>query len=223
MEHMPTSRRKLALRVTALIVAASVILVGSCALWQALFFESPTHWLRDNWRMAQYIPDYAQGLNMSLPDEKEVRSGRQVPHYTLNWRVKRTDWDIRPRHVGLTLSLVATELEMDMGGERERVEVDGVQGWLSHLSAEDFVPPPERRDVLRELRYDRFVYYGLLTRRGPKGFETLNGPIITLQWNRGGIHYLLVGQDKEPVTVDDMLKMANSFASAEFPYPRKSR
>ena len=92
-----------------------------------------------------------KGLNMSLPDEKEVRSGRQIPHYTLNWRVKRTDWDIRPRHVGLTLSLVATELEMDMGGERERVEVDGVQGWLSHLSAEDFVPPPERRDVLREL------------------------------------------------------------------------
>ena len=159
---------------------------------------------------------------MSLPDEYEIRAGRRVPHYTFTWRVKRTDWDTNPRHAGMTLSLVATELEMDIGGERERVEVDGVQGWLSRLSAEDFVPPPERRDVLRELWYDRIVYYGLFTNRGPTGFETLNGPIITLQWNRDGIHYLLVSQDSEPVTVDEMLKIANSFARAEFPYPWKS-
>ena len=216
------SRLKLALKIIALLVAASVFVVGGRALWQTLFFESPTAWLQDNWRMPRYMPDFLDLYGISPADEKEVRSGRQVAHYTFEWLVKRTDWDTRPRHVGMMLSLVATELEMDLGGERKRVDVDGVQGWLSHLSTEHFIPPSERLHLIKEYWYDRAVYLKLLGKRGPTGIETLDGPIITLQWNRDGIHYLLVGQDRERVTVDEMLKIANSFARAEFPYPWKS-
>ena len=222
MERVNISRPKLSLGGIALIVAALAIVAGSCVLWQWMYTESPTAWLKENWRMPRYMPGYLDLHAMSPVDEKEVRSGWQVPHYSFRWLVKRTDWDPRPRNVGMMLSLVATELEMNMGGEMERVEVDGVQGWLSHLAAEDFTPPSERLDLVREYWYDRYVYLELQAKRGPTGVRTLDEPIITLQWNRDGIHYLLVGQDREPVTVDEMLKIANSFAPAEFPYPWKS-
>lgn len=223
MDIVTTSRRRLALRVIVFLVAASVVVIGGCMLWQTLFFKTGTTWLKENWRGAQYIPEYVEELRMSWPNEEYVRAGKQDPHYTFVWLMKYAEWEARPSSIVITLSLEATEREIDLGGERERVEVDGGQGWLSRLSAEDFVTPLKTSEAREEYRYARNAYDTLLRRRSGTGSERLEGPIITLQWNKDGIHYLLVGRDREPVTVDDLLKMANSFAPAEFPYPWGSR
>ena len=52
MERVNISRPKLSLGGIALIVAALAIVAGSCVLWQWMYTESPTAWLKENWRDA---------------------------------------------------------------------------------------------------------------------------------------------------------------------------
>ena len=44
---------------------------------------------------------------------------------------------------GVMMVQVGWEFDLDMGGDRASVEVDGVQGWFTRLSSEDFHPPTD--------------------------------------------------------------------------------
>ena len=39
-----------------------------------------------------------------------------------------------------------------------------------------------------------------------------------MQWNRDGVHYVLIAQDKDPMNKEELLKIANSMAPAEYPF-----
>ena len=162
---------------------------------------------------SQYEPELLQRQNIaSTSDRYEVKAGFNLPWATIEWRGPANLW----------LSLVDTELEMDMGGVWERVEVDGVRGWLTRLGAGDFLEPGEREARSAqslEWRYDRRIYSRLSSARRDITGGVPWGDAIALQWNRDGIHYLLIAQDWEPVTVDELLKMANSMAPSDIHLP----
>ncbi len=48
---------------------------------------------------------------------------------------------------------------------------------------------------------------------------TLFGEAIALQWNREGVHHILIAQNKEPTAVNDLLNMSNSMMPPELPSP----
>ena len=43
------------------------------------------------------------------------------------------------------------------------------------------------------------------------------GPAIALQWNRDGVHHLLIAQDIEPMNETELFRMANSMAPSKYP------
>ncbi len=124
------------------------------------------------------------------------------------------------------LGQVLAEVEIDTR-DKTPVTVDGTEGWLWHLGPEDlmedWVDPRDRPQ--EELYGSRRVYMDFTERRVPPWPATLEngsyhpanpdgglipGPAIPLQWNRDGVHYVLIAQDMEPMSVDILLSMANS-------------
>ncbi len=117
----------------------------------------------------------------------------------------------------MKFSLVDRELNVDLGSSASTpVRVDDVHGQLSRLGSDDFTRPVDS-DVYQALHrnwyYDRTVYLGLLS--SPERQISPKRPVIVLQWNRDGKHYLLVAQDKEPFTEEELLKVANSMVESE--------
>ena len=48
---------------------------------------------------------------------------------------------------------------------------------------------------------------------------TLFGEAISLQWNREGVHHILIAQNKDQIAVNDLFKMANSMTQPNLPSP----
>ena len=46
---------------------------------------------------------------------------------------------------------------------------------------------------------------------------TLFGEAIALQWNRGGMHYILIAQNIEPLILEDLFEMADSMVQPKLP------
>ena len=118
--------------------------------------------------------------------------------------------------------MVDTELDVDMGGQRTAIEVDGVQGWFTRLGPDDFLRLEDRdkaREQWLEWRFERSVYTYI---KGDRWLEDppgkLRGEAIALQWNRDGVHYVLIAQDKDPMNKEELLKIANSMAPSEYPF-----
>ena len=148
-------------------------------------------------------------------DYINLRAGQEMPSMTVQWE---RPIDAVSDPLSVWLSQVDTELEMDIGGVREPMEMDGVQGWLTHLGPADLVRPDDgqaRFRLMQEWRYDRRIYLSVSNARVYQP-SSLWGDAIALQWNRDGIHYLLIAQNALPITLDELLKMANSMAPAEF-------
>ena len=198
-------------RYVLLLVVASPLVAGGWSLWHVLYKPSPMDSLMERARLPQYDPKGHHRLEYAnRPIEASLRLGLNLPWATMKWYGPGNIW----------LSMVETELEVDMGGVREPVEVDGVRGWLTRLGTGDFweLEETEVRDAqYREWRYDRTIYTSLLVARrdgsGPWG------DAIALQWNRDDIHYLLVAQDWKPTAQDELLKMANSMEREDLPFP----
>ena len=110
-----------------------------------------------------------------------------------------------------------------MGGQRTPVEVDSVQGWFTRLGPDELFEPEdeeESRVMWQEWRFDRtLLYANSYGSQAGDIISRLSGPAIALQWNRDGRHYVLIAQDIEPMNKDEMLKMANSMAPSEWPFP----
>ena len=134
---------------------------------------------------------------------------------------------------GVMMVQVGWEFDLDMGGERASVEVDGVQGWFTLLSSEDFHPPIDGSPIFTVMRNwpdsarGESGYVGVLfernspdPREAPPGMSVVSdyllwGQAIALQWNREGVHHLLIAQDIEPMNEDELFKMANSMAPSD--------
>ena len=128
---------------------------------------------------------------------------------------------------------VGWEFDLDMGGERVPVEVDGVQGWLTRLSSDDFYPPTDGSPIFTamsnwpESASGESGYVGVLSEResyapteqpqrpAESSDSLLWGPAIGLQWNRDGVHHLLIAQDIEPMNEDELFNIANSMAPSD--------
>ena len=197
------------------VIIASVMAVG-WGLWQLAYPGSPTAALEKHLRLPQNMPEWLEVLEGGAPSHSSVRGGFERPWLIILWKGSQTPW--KPS-LSMMFAVVDTEVEMDLGGQREPIAVDGVQGWLTHLRPEDFVPPAERRDfyaVTKDWRLDHTVYREALDYRASA--LHLYGPAIALQWNREGTHYLTMAQEEEPMTVELLLQMANSMAPGEFPF-----
>ncbi len=125
-----------------------------------------------------------------------------------------------------------TPYTLDIATERKTpVTVDGVQGWTWRMSTEDFAFQSGKTAtlldndpaVLRPALAEKFasprdayrragMYYKLHEERGRR--SVLHGPAIMLQWNKGGQHFVLIGQHRWPVTEDLLLEMADSLVRA---------
>ena len=161
-----------------------------------------------------------------------VRAGRTLPYLIYKWTTDPTtdfsnyfpmgsvadEWPT----IGIHIGQVDYPLDVDMGGQRTPVEVDGVQGWFTRLGPDEFVFPEddeESRVMWQEWRFDRSMYSLIAMDRQPGYISSrLSGPAIALQWNRDGRHYVLIAQDIEPMNKEELLKIANSMAPAEYPF-----
>ena len=98
------------------------------------------------------------------------------------------------------------------------VTVDGVSGFVGELS-EDVLSG--RADLYEPLRFhpddglqnDHRLYREIAWLRGPER-QLLGGPATVVWWNKDGIHYVIIGQSKPPITEDVLLRMANSLELA---------
>ncbi len=200
---------------------------------------------RDRLRLPTYMPDYLRLTGVSeksLAEESGMSPGAK-------W-----DWEgvhhgpVPPGTVdsikspGVIMVQFGAEFDLDMGGERVTVEVDGVTGWFTRLDAKDFYPPDDspslsiRNSWPQEAR-EQSGYNIVLGERRTPAFEVpcpkmmpggeveclppewndslLWGEAIALQWNRDGTHHLLIAQDIEPMNESELFKMANSMAPSD--------
>ena len=216
-----------------ILVVVSAIGAGAWAAWQNLFKESPTPSFRESLRMPEYTPEWITSRGGDYPDEADVRAGRRLPYLVYKWTTDKTadlsthfptgsvadEWP----SIGISLGQVDYPLDVDMGGQRTPVEVDSVQGWFTRLGPDEFVFPEDDEEssaMWREWRFDR-TFYALIAMDRQHGYisSKLLGPAIALQWNRDGRHYVLIAQDIEPMNKEELLKMANSMAPSEWPFP----
>ena len=197
------------------LVTTSVLVTVGWGLWQLSNPESPTASLEKHLRLPQNMPEWLEVFEGGAPEYGFVRAGFERPWLIILWRVNET---YRQYSLSLLLAVVDTEVEMDLGGQREPVTVDGVQGWLTHLGPEDFVPPTQGSfyEFTNDWRYDRTVYRKALKYR--VSALGIWGPALALQWNREGTHYLMMVQSREPMTAELLLQMADSMAPGEFPF-----
>lgn len=139
------------------------------------------------------------------------------------------EWPAGSEPQGVVFGAIAREMEMDLGGVREPVDVDGARGWFWRLDESDFLPPAnhdlelteakelsragllrERLMYIDEIRHIR-AYDGAHTRIPFRG-HLLSGRAIALQWNREGIHYIVIAKDKPPMSREALFAMADSMA-----------
>ena len=189
---------------------------------------------RDNLRLPQYIPEYLDHIGVS---EQSFAGVNDLVKPGAQWRWEGSN----PTGLdstgyaspGVMMVQVGWEFDLDMGGEREPVEVDGVQGWLTRLSSEDFHPPTDGSPIFTVMRNwpdgarGESGYVGVLFERNspgprevPPGMVVVSdyllwGQAIALQWNREGVHHLLIAQDIEPMNEDELFKMANSMSHSD--------
>jgi hypothetical protein len=127
-------------------------------------------------------------------------------------------------NVGVFFGQVGKNLELDLGGSRVPVQVDGVEGWLWRLGTGDFTPPWDSNEfekLQREWKRDKTIYIVLLEYRRAPDLGPLGGVALALQWNKNGNHFLLVAQDKEPMSDDTLQRIANSLVPLkEWPPPQ---
>ena len=221
-----------------ILVVGSAMGAGAWVGWQSMTKESPTASFRESLRLPQYLPESLEWRKAggTTPDEVNIAAGISLPFLIIRWETVRTP-DISSNqpsekpaydvpYIGILLGLVDTEMDMDMGGERTPIEVDGVQGWLTRLGPDEFVKPKGREEILAQLRewkFDRKIYISISSERAGGPTNRLLGRAMALQWNRDGVHYVLIAQDKDPMNKDELLKMANSMAPSEWPFPSFSR
>ena len=217
-----------------LLIVVSAVVAGGWVAWQNLFKESPTPSFRASLRMPEYTPEWARRKGGDYPDEVNVRAGRTLPYLVYKWNTDKTadlsayfpmgrvEYDQWPP-IGISLGQVDYQLDVDMGGQRTPVEVDGVQGWFTRLGPDELFEPEDEEEssvMWQEWRFDRTFYMLIAGERRPGSIiSRLSGPAIALQWNRDGRHYVLIAQDIEPMNKDELLKMANSMAPSEWPFP----
>jgi hypothetical protein len=123
--------------------------------------------------------------------------------------------------------MIPREMEVDLGGIKDEVFVDGVAAIVSRLEPDDFVSPRglgehsqdhERWDpvegqsgqtLYNEIYRLRSPYSG----RGGLVGNVLSGEALAIQWNKDGRHYILIGKKKGPITLDVLVNMAKSVNS----------
>ena len=202
--------------------------------WTAGCFEpNAQQEFRDRLRLPQYIPEYLEHFRVS---EESFAGANEFVKPGIQW-----SWEGRDRanldsgsyaRPGVMMVQVGSEFDLDMGGERAPVEVDGAPGWFTRLSSEDFHPPTDGSPIFTAMRNlperarGESGYVGVLSERNtppdptPQGRAGVSdyllwGPAIALQWNREGVHHLLIAQDIEPMNEDELFKMANSMAPSD--------
>lgn len=177
---------------------------------------------KEGFRFPETVPDWLGRAGGDYANAASVKSGERLPYVTFYWDVCEDTGDPKAR---LSLSIALEHQEMDLEGQsRTAVEVDGVQGWLSRLDYLDFVEPnrddpgyEDYRLLRREWEYDRRIYSRLIYGRRDFLLDPFAGPAIALQWNRDGYHYLLFAKDKEPLTAQVLMDIANSMAPSPYP------
>lgn len=118
-----------------------------------------------------------------------------------------------------------SELPIDARG-KQRVQVDGVEGLLWRLEPDewrdaDSNPYAEDKPERDTLGLGNRLYRRVLEQRrtwesrGEPREGVIVGLAIAIQWNRDGVHYVLIGQDKGPMTEEALLQLANSLALTE--------
>ena len=202
--------------------------------WTAGCFElNAQQEFRDRLRLPQYIPEYLEHFRVS---EESFAGANEFVKPGIQW-----SWEGRDRanldsgsyaRPGVMMVQVGSEFDLDMGGERAPVEVDGAPGWFTRLSSEDFHPPTDGSPIFTAMRNlpesarGESGYVGVLSERNtppdptPQGRAVVSdnllwGPAIALQWNREGVHHLLIAQDIEPMNEDELFKMANSMVPSD--------
>ena len=203
--------------------------------WTAGCFElNAQQEFRDRLRLPQYIPEYLELLRVS---EESFAGVNDFVEPGAQWRWEGrdpTDSDSTGyASPGFMMVQVGWEFDLDMGRERVPVEVDGVQGWLTRLSSDDFYPPTDGSPIFTAMSNwpdsarGESGYVGVLSEREihapteqpPRPAEFFDsllwGPAIALQWNRDGVHHLLIAQDIEPMNEDELFRIANSMAPSD--------
>ena len=178
---------------------------------------------KEAYRVPEYVPDWlGRSSGGVLWDALWEKRGLELPYVVLRWEYCHAN------EGGVMLGIATGDSDVKLGGRsRSAVEVDDVQGWLTHLSPEDFVPPPRNSEEYERLTegwdYDRSVYERLLWSRSDE-MSSIGGHAIALQWNKGGFHYILAARVNEQMTADVLLRMANNMTPAPFPtYPELTR
>ncbi len=220
----------------ALISAAVLALVvGTIVAWRMLFPPSQVTAFYERLRLPQYMPEDVewrmQGSDAGM--DAEVRAGLIPPYLILQWETVRA-YDLSDYlrtgkivydapHIGMAVCLIDIELEVDLGGQRNPVTVDGVQGWFTRLGPDDFTPLNQATVEEGTSGFGLGIYGLISAKRRQGGIKGIEGEAIALQWNKEGIHYLLIAQDIEPMNEKELLKIANSMASSELPIPSSTR
>ncbi len=126
-----------------LLVLVSVVVVGTFSAGRFLFKPSAQQEFRDRLRLPQYIPEYLRRYGSSEALTTGGYDDRVKPGVEISWEGREHTPLDRSGYAspGVMMIQVGLEFDFDIGGERESVEVDGVQGWLIRLSSDDFRPP----------------------------------------------------------------------------------
>ena len=191
-------------------------LAAAAGMWYLVALDTGTEAeFKEAFHFPEYVPDWLGRSGGDYYDPLWVRRDMQFPY--LVFRGENCQDSSYGRAV--MLGLAYGHLDVDLGPPRTAVDVDGVQGWLTFLAPQDFVPPTgseEYRRLTEGWDYDRRVYWSLLRSRSA-ALGDLRGHAIILQWNKGGIHHLLAARVLEPMTEDVLLQIANSMAPAPYP------
>ena len=217
------------------------------------------------------MPGYLSFSDVSDADAIDLKRGH-TPALYISWHGQGVDSALSAlayKPPGVRLVQTRAQFDMDLGGERRKVEVDGVEGWLTYLGRDAFYPPdveerfraiesgwPEGASGLKSyssilwnrhlpgqsnldpsvdapnIEGDNVEYlsigmacdrpyvefkFSCTQRKDTSPTYTLFGEAIALQWNREGVHYILIAQDIEPMNEGDLFKMANSLTRPRLP------
>lgn len=201
-----------------LLVAAIAFVGVSAGMCYLLSHDSGvTSRFKAGLRLPQSVPEWLVRSSGDYSSELWVRRDQRLPYLVLYWEMCQ-DKSLPP--MGYSLSVAYGEMEMDLGSQdKTSIDVDGVQGWLWRLGSQDFVRPESSEAysaLTQDWTYDRHIYESILGSRS-RYLGPVTGPAIALQWNRDGLHYLLFANDREPMTEDVLLWIANSMAPSKYP------
>ncbi len=201
-----------------LLGCAVAFVLAVTALWRCVESDSPTvARFKDAYRFPEYLPawmGYSGGEYWNVLWEKR---DLMLPYLVFHWKNCQ---DPRIEGSGVMLGLAYGELDIDLGAPRTAVDVDGTTGWLTQLSGQVFAAVYDKEEYYRVTEgwdYDRKVYSWLLFERGYALQSGIGGAALALQWNKDGIHHLLVANTTEPMTEEILFQIANSLSPAPFP------